>query len=621
MPEATPEPDPTIGVSPAAQAPLTGVSRLTTSSAGTGPAPASPAAPVPPVLPGLDLKAPPRSGAAGPGEEGLARPSLVDAADSAATTGLLPIQRSMAPSVQPLAGGPPNAQPLAGGPPNAASPAPLSLASEQQPTASTLGSPSSPSSEAKAVATGEERQGSPPHMNLVAPTRTTPPGGSVGRGMRVPTAGIQRSIDDGVRAVDPHMGSVAPSSPPSVGAASEADLPLGLPPVQRTPGRSIPSAPIDSVSVQRSAVGPQPAPGRRAETVHTVDPISPTDSVPILGRSSAGQLGAGVPSSGVPGTAPGAVGPVAAAGAARPVGTVSSAEGPGSASSPDLVLTKPWGSSLSTLEQDPFSIPSTPGHLAVQRSKDDKALTPARSAPASAATSAATSAARSSATDPRYPRSRPGAETRAHQALAPLLWSEKRAGTAQLVRRTDPSAAVVQRRNTGLAPANPGAGSGSIAGAKRSGAAGDLVTKRLNFSNLGFSNLDLAPLEVQPRTPAIDHPASDQPLSLARTPAAGPRARPAPGRAPTVVQRVLPGGSTEGSVTSGPVTSGSATSGPVTSGPVTSGPVTSGPQASGPLDGDLDDVARRLYPRLRAMLSAELRHDRERAGRVTDVRR
>ncbi|MGH9129657.1 MAG: hypothetical protein ACRDY2_12015 [Acidimicrobiales bacterium] len=43
--------------------------------------------------------------------------------------------------------------------------------------------------------------------------------------------------------------------------------------------------------------------------------------------------------------------------------------------------------------------------------------------------------------------------------------------------------------------------------------------------------------------------------------------------------------------------------------------------APGPLDRDLDDVARRLYPRLRAMLTAELRLDRERSGRVTDLRR
>ncbi len=41
----------------------------------------------------------------------------------------------------------------------------------------------------------------------------------------------------------------------------------------------------------------------------------------------------------------------------------------------------------------------------------------------------------------------------------------------------------------------------------------------------------------------------------------------------------------------------------------------------GPADRDFDEVARRLYPRLRAMLAAELRLDRERTGRVTDLRR
>ncbi len=44
-------------------------------------------------------------------------------------------------------------------------------------------------------------------------------------------------------------------------------------------------------------------------------------------------------------------------------------------------------------------------------------------------------------------------------------------------------------------------------------------------------------------------------------------------------------------------------------------------ELSGPRDRELDDMARRLYPRLRWMMAAELRLDRERSGRVLDVRR
>jgi 3-oxoacyl-ACP reductase-like protein len=43
-----------------------------------------------------------------------------------------------------------------------------------------------------------------------------------------------------------------------------------------------------------------------------------------------------------------------------------------------------------------------------------------------------------------------------------------------------------------------------------------------------------------------------------------------------------------------------------------------GAAAAGP---DLDDLARKLYDRLRGRLAAELRLDRERIGSLTDLRR
>ena len=47
-------------------------------------------------------------------------------------------------------------------------------------------------------------------------------------------------------------------------------------------------------------------------------------------------------------------------------------------------------------------------------------------------------------------------------------------------------------------------------------------------------------------------------------------------------------------------------------------PSSGGAAAAGP---DLDDLARKLYDRLRGRLAAELRLDRERIGSLTDLRR
>lgn len=51
----------------------------------------------------------------------------------------------------------------------------------------------------------------------------------------------------------------------------------------------------------------------------------------------------------------------------------------------------------------------------------------------------------------------------------------------------------------------------------------------------------------------------------------------------------------------------------------TAGPETAPVEPNKALPDDIDELARRLYPRLRPYLRRELWHDRERAGLLTDL--